>query len=216
MQYVWAMSPFVLLGLLVSMQASSPAVDRRPPVDQCASDPSFAAFRDGLRAAIARRDRDALLANVTDRTIVDYAGGRGRDDFAAAWRLDQPATSPIWDELAAALGLGCARDEDGSFWSPSLPLQLLDQQDVFMTFIALPGAELRAAPDPASPLAATLEWDILTLEEDDGGDGWMAVTLAGDRRGYVRRDQARAMLGYRAVFVRSGDRWVLDAFVAGD
>jgi hypothetical protein len=187
-----------------------------PPIDQCADDPALAAFRDGLRGAVERRDREALLAAVTDATIVDYGGGLGRADFIAAWRLDAPATSPVWEELGTALSLGCARDQDGSYWAPSLAVQLADQPDMFAAFIALPGAELHGAPDPASPVLAELEWHVLTVVEDDARDDWLEVELAGSGRGFVRRDRLRAMLDYRAVFERIDGRWVLAAFVAGD
>lgn len=201
---------------ILAAAAAGPATDRRPPVDQCADNASLAEFRDGLRAAVERKDREALLATVTEATIVNYGGGVGRADFIAAWGLDDPATSPVWRELGTALSLGCARDLDGSYWSPSLSVQLADQEDVFTAAVALPGAVLRAAPDAASAALATLEWDVLTLESDDGSDEWWPVSLADGRRGYVHRDQLRLQVDYRAVFERIDGRWVLAAFVAGD
>ncbi|MGZ8361045.1 MAG: hypothetical protein ACXWUX_11050 [Allosphingosinicella sp.] len=204
----------VLAVSLLAAPAAAP--DRRAPIDTCASDASFVAFRDNLRGAIARRDRAALLAVVTDATIVDYGGGVGRADFVSAWRLDDPANSPVWRELEDALGLGCARDEDGSFWAPSIAIQLADQDDLFSAMIARPGAVLRAEADAASAAVAGLEWDVLTLQSDDGSDDWLPVTLVDGRSGFVRREQVRALLDYRAVFERIDGRWVMSAFVAGD
>jgi len=204
----------LLLALLV---AAGPSPDRRPPVDQCASDSSFAEFRDALREAIARRDRDRLLAMLADDILVDFGGGAGRDDFVRAWELDRPQTSRVWDELGAVLALGCAREDDGTLWAPSLYRQLGDQEDPFTAMLAVrPGAVMRAAPDPASRPVAMLDWDVLTLQPDDGADDWLPATLSDGRAGFVARGDVRGAVDYRAGFQKAAGRWRMIVFVAGD
>ncbi|MDQ4087912.1 MAG: hypothetical protein M3177_07895 [Pseudomonadota bacterium] len=204
-----------LLSLLL---IAAPAAATRPPIDECASDPSFATFRDGLRQAVARRDRDALLASVSDDILVNFGGDAGPREFAAAWGLDRPATSELWQELEAVLSLGCARAEDGSFWAPSLYLQRgeVDEDPYFTLVVIRPGAPLHASADAASPIVARLEWDVLQLEADDGADQWLPVTWRDGRRGYVRDSDVRSRFDYRAGFERRGGRWVMTSFVAGD
>jgi hypothetical protein len=42
------------------------------------------------------------------------------------------------------------------------------------------------------------------------------VRLADGRTGFVRHDQVRSVLDYRAVFERREGHWLMTAFVAGD
>lgn len=211
----------ILHSLLALLIAAAPAAatgrDRRPPIDECAADPSFAAFRDELRQAIARRDRDHVLAILADDILVDFGGGAGRADFIRAWTLDRPEESGLWTELGTVLDLGCAREADGSLWAPSLYRQLGDQDDPFTAAIAVrPGAAMQVAPDPRSPVVTTLDWDVLTLLPDDGSDDWTAVALSDGRRGFVARGDLRSAVDYRAGFARLDGRWRMIVFVAGD
>ncbi|MEW5861049.1 MAG: SH3 domain-containing protein [Cyanobacteriota bacterium] len=47
-------------------------------------------------------------------------------------------------------------------------------------------------------------------------EGWTPVILPNGKRGYVQNRFAYEPLGYRAVFVKSGGKWQLRAFVTGD
>ena len=212
-------SPLLLALLLAAPPEAGSRVLRLPPVDQCAADPSFAAFRDALLAAIGRRDRDALLAIVADNIEVDFGGGAGRDYFASAWQLDRPETSRLWDELGAALRLGCARDPEGEdYYSPSMFVAGEGVfEDPFTAAVAIrPGAELRAAPEASAALVATLDWDVVTVPEWDGEAAWQRVVRADGRGGYVRSEDLRSPIDYRAAFQRVDGRWRMVAFIAGD
>lgn len=203
------------LTLAAGIQVEAP-VRRIPPVDQCASDPSFAAFRDQLRQAIARKDRAYLLAILADDILVDLGGGAGREAFLEAWDLDQPETSPVWAELGEALRLGCIRDPGQGNWSPSIFMSG-DIDDPFGTALAIhPGTTLHARPDPASPVLATLDWDLVTIVEWNGEDPWQRVQTAAGREGYVRSIDLRSPADYRAGFREIEGRWRMTTFVAGD
>lgn len=209
------MAGALILSLLLAA-AQPDTVSRLPPVDACAADASFAGFRTSLLEAVARRDSDHVLAVVADDMAVDFGGGRGRSDFAEAWGLDRPAGSALWRELEAALRLGCAVAEDGSYWSPSLFLAP-EIDDPFATFLVVrPGAALHAAPDPASAVVATLEWNLLEGVEWQEGDAWWRMRLADGREGYVRAEDLRSPVDYRAGFRRIDGRWRMIAFIAGD
>ncbi|HEV2865854.1 MAG TPA: hypothetical protein VGX37_05015, partial [Allosphingosinicella sp.] len=66
--------PILAALLLVSAPAASPNLDRRPPIDECATDASFAAFRTQLREAVERQDRDFLLSATADDILVNFGG----------------------------------------------------------------------------------------------------------------------------------------------
>lgn len=206
----------MILPLLILMAVSAaPVAERRPPIDECVSDRSFAAFRDELGRIIARRDRDALLAVLADNVFVHFGGGSGRADFIDHWNLDRPASSAVWTELEEALALGCAREE-GMLWAPSLFVQLSDQEDPFAAMVSIrPGAPLHARPNRASPIVERLDWHLLTGLSPEA-DGWIEVALSNGRRGHVRSEDVRGQLDYRAGFARDDGRWRLAFFIAGD
>ena len=205
------------LILLLSAAALQPgAVDRRPPVDQCASEAGFAAFRASLHEAIARRDGAFILSIVPDDILVNFGGEHGREAFARQWRLDQ-GDSPFWAELEATLSLGCMRSEDGELVAPSLVVQLDDQDDPFSALIAVrSGAVLRARPDDGADTVATLDWDVLTWRSGEAPEGWVPATLSDGRNGWVRRADVRSAVDYRAYFAREDGRWRMTIFIAGD
>lgn len=206
----------LLLSLLIAAEPPASSLRRLPPVDRCAGDSSFAAFRDDLLSAIERRDAAHVLRVAADDISVDFGGGAGRDYFREAWKLQRPAQSELWRELAEVLRLGCDVAEDGSYWAPALHLS--DQvDDVFETLLAVrPGSVLRAAPDDRAAAVAELEWDLLqALEWDEEGD-WWKVRMADGREGYARRSDLRMPADFRAGFQKVDGRWRMIAFIAGD
>lgn len=207
----------LLICLLLAVPATASGQRQRlEPIDQCASDASFAAFRSELLAAIERRDAAFILASVADDISVDFGGGSGRDDFRRAWGLDRPEGSDLWRELGAALRLGCARDGE-SLWAPSLFRQLEHEDDPTGVVVAIgAGGVLRAAPSDAAPAIAQLDWDVLAWRSAESPEDWLPVALADGRSGFVRRGQVRGLLDYRAGFARVGGRWRMTVFIAGD
>ena len=76
---------------------------------------------------------------------------------------------------------------------------------------------MRSAPDPEASPVAELDWDMLTLRPYSGGDEWLPVSLADGRDGFVRHEDVRSLLDYRAAFRKGDDgRWRMTLFVAGD
>lgn len=206
---------FLFLMLIAAPLAG--ATGGVPPTDECASDPSFVAFRDELRAAIARRDAAHILSIVDDDIQISFGDYRGRADFVAMWELDRPQSSRLWRELSEVLRLGCGATEDGNFVSPSLGTQLAPEEDPFDVVVAVqPDAVLRATADEQSRIVAPLSWDVLTLRSDDGGDEWLPARMRDGRDGFVHRRHVRSPLDYRAVFAKIGGRWRMTVFIAGD
>ena len=208
---------------LAALAGTAPPVSspsRLPPIDQCATVAGFPEFRSTLLDAIKRRDSNALLALISDDILATFGqGGSGKREFTDTWNLAKPGpdkTSAVWDALGKALGLGCAWSGD-ALVSPSIIAQIDPMVDGFTTVLAVaPGAALRTAPSQEAPVLAALNWELLTLRETEAGDDWFAVARADGAMGFVRKDQVRSVIDYRAVFERRDGRWLITAFVAGD
>jgi len=201
-------------GLVAALLIAS-ASTRIPPVDQCTSDPSFSRFRTELRQTVAHRDRERLLAVVADDVLVSFGGDQGKRDFIRFWRLDRPKSSLLWAELGTALRLGCAKEGEMRE-APSFGAQVGGEFDVFEILIALSGSVLRREPRDQSTQVAKLDWHVLTIRKPWDGGRWVEVTLDERRHGFIRKDQTRSPIDYRAGFEKWRGRWQIRSFVAGD
>jgi len=210
----------LLAALLLAISAAATALPpRMPPVDYCARDRSFAAFRTALNRAIARRDAAFILGIAADDIEYSFGDSPGRAGFARAWGLARPATSRLWRELGAALRLGCTRDDGDGFWSPSMSVignEDLGEDYTLLLVAVAPGAALRSGPSDSSRLVAPLRWDVVRLDEGATQGRWIPATMLDGRRGYIRRALFRGFGDYRAVFNKRHGRWRMTAFVAGD
>ncbi|MBX3561885.1 MAG: SH3 domain-containing protein [Sphingomonas sp.] len=203
-----------ILSLLIAAAAPDPAVIRLSPVDECAADLSFAAFREKLRDAISRRDAGYLLGVTADDATISFGGLEGPAGLAEHWRLDGAGDSELWDVLEATLALGCAVDSRGVRVSPSFFLQA-GEDDWFETFLAItPDAPLLSAPRPDAEVIARLDWDVLTWLGED--EGMFHMRLADGRTGYVEPAYVRNLIAHRAGFARRDGHWRMVFFVAGD
>jgi hypothetical protein len=205
----------LLLAFLL-LTATGPAPVRLLPIDQCRADASFNGFRADLAQAIESKDKQRLLSLVADDIMIDFGGGHGRSAFADKWQLERPAESLLWAEIGEILRLGCTIEGDTAA-APSLMHQLPADRDAFTTLLAVnPGSALHEAPRDDSAMIRRLDWDLLTLADKGGAEGWFPVRLDDGRTGYVRQEHVRSPIDYRAVFARRDGRWRMTVLVAGD
>jgi len=210
------------LALFLALFGTQAVEARRlPPVDNCAAEPGFAAFRTQLLRAVARRDPAFIRSIAADDIVWNFGDEPGIVGFYAGWGLGQPATSRIWIELESMFRLGCARDEEGRLWVPALSLAAGEEEDgeeaVEQWLVLGPRVPLRAAPSETSGVVAVLDWEVVTATPDDlGVTDWFRVTLDDGRRGFLPGANIRSLAGHRAVFERRGGQWRMTAFVAGD
>ena len=205
--------------LTVAFALAVAAPVRLPPVEQCVGDADFGRVRKELQAAVTKRDMDALLALMSEDVIVSFGGQRGRERFADYWAVSSEDQNLLWSELGAAMKLGCAQAKDGE-GNPykSIPAMFVsgDGLDGFSTWVALPGAVLRAKPDAKAAAKLRLPaWTVLGEVEHDGGS-WIEVRTPKGTGGYVSTEQARSLIDYRIVFGKRDGQWRITAFVAGD
>ena len=173
-------------------------------------------FRSGLRDAVAKRNRPALIAMLAPDVLVSFGGDSGRDAFAKRWSFDPREYGNIWDQLETMLRLGCANSGKIRL-IPSLSGQL-DQygaDEAFEIRLVLPGARLFKKPGDAHTAAPLRAWSLATAT-NSGGDLWTGVKLADGREGFISDDDLYEPLGYRMLVEKRKGKWVITAFVAGD
>lgn len=205
-----------LLPLILLASSAHALPKKLPPVDQCSGDASFAEFLSGLQQAVAKKDKNVLLALLSPDVFVSFDGATGRDEFARHWSFDAEEYGNVWDQIRTMLSLGCSNSENVRL-IPSLSDQL-DQygaDEVFEMRLILPGAKLFKEPgneDTAAPIAA---WTLATATSE-GGDLWAGVRLPDEREGLVPDDKVYEPLGYRMTIEKVKGVWMITAFVAGD
>jgi hypothetical protein len=192
---------------------------RLPPVEQCRGDAGFNRVRQKLEKVVDARDLDGLLSLMSADVRVTFGGRYGRGGFRQHWTLVPGARERLWRELDRALRLGCAEARDGKGVAyRAIPAMFVtgDDLDGFSTWVALPGAVLRARPTSRAKVTMRLPpWTVLDEVVQDGGS-WIEARTPKGRRGYVRTTEARSLLDYRIIFGRRDGGWRITAFIAGD
>ena len=181
-------------------------------VDDGASDPGFSAFRDSLRALVARRDTAALLAVVADGARMSYddapSGPKGMREM---WFEDRSGDS-VWTVLGWILDGGSV-DEDGAVTIPSVAALWPDDLDPTAT-VAVPGQDVPAYTAPGGRVIATVTEAALPAGAAD--ERWQTVTLPDGRNAVVERAEVLRPTGYRASFWDDGDGWRLRSLLSDD
>ncbi len=227
------MPPPVLLAALAALALAGcqEAADSVPPsapardvptytgefalVDDGAEAAGFVAFRDTLRAVVARRDTAALLALVAPGARLSFGDAPGGPDgFRAMWFSGEPPTEePVWDVLGHALDGGSV-DEDGAVTVPFVGAFWPSDTDPF-AHVAVLGTAVPAYDQPGGDLVAHLAQIVLPILAPPL-DGWQQVRLPGGEAVYVEASETYSPVGYRAVSWDDGDGWRLRSFLAGD
>ena len=182
-----------------------------PPRDECAKLPGFAAFREALFAAVAKRDAAALAGLADPAVNLDFGGGSGPDELRK--RLEgNPA---LWGELAALADLGCAAD-GGVATLPWIFSRMPDSVDAYQeSLVTGKAVPLRAKAAADAKELAKLDWAVVEAVGAPADTVWREVT-SGKARGFVETSKLRSLLDYRLIADRQDGEWKITAFVAGD
>ena len=184
--------------------ARPPAVagPKLPFADEGPRDPSFAAYRERLLAAVRARDEKAVAALSDPNIRTSFGNGGG---------------SPNLEELELLLPLG-GTFREGMFWAPYVYSTFPDEHDAFETLAVIADdVPLRATPDASAVAIATLSRDLVTRASEPGVETpWLKVTTADGKTGFVEAKFLRSPVDYRAGFVKGADGWRMNALVAGD
>lgn len=208
-------------GWLILLLAPCMAIaePRLPPVDEASRNPAFLEFRADLRAAIARRDVDFVLAVVDSSIKNGFGGDDGIAAFERQWQPRSPS-SLLWRELGSTLSLGGSFDPDGRFIAPYVFSRWPESIDAFRHLaVTSSGVRVRAQPSLDGAIVGKLSHAIVpraTRQSLPENSAWTAIRRANGRTGYVANQFLRSPIGYRAFFVPVNGRWKLVMFLAGD
>jgi hypothetical protein len=184
---------------------------------------SFHAFRAEAIEALARKDTAWLYGILAPEIKNTFGGDDGIEGFKRVWRMDDPGTQ-VWSALSRILNMGGQQTSDSTFVAPYVFAFWPDSIDAF-SYVAITdsAATVHAEPSPASPALGVASYSIVRVgewkgrgESDVPGDTtWASVQLPA-ARGWVRGADVYSPVGWRAMFTRRGDRWLMILFVAGD
>lgn len=210
------MKPILLAATLALLAPVSAIGATMPPRDQCAADPSLAAFRAQLKGIVKRKDAPALLALTSPNISWSFGGDSGRVSFAKEWKLNgrAGANSRIWRALDAVLGSGCSLKQglaSAPYWHASGPTAG-DISEIGV--VSRPRVNLRAGPSLTARVVRLVDYEVLTIITSDGG--WTHARLSDGTEGWISNDYLWTGYSYRALFERRGGRWAMTAFIAGD
>jgi hypothetical protein len=185
------------------------------PLDECRDLEGAHAFRLTLYEAVLMEDTETLLELASPAIELDFGGGEGREEL----RRRLGATDQmLWQELDAALSLGCATDDDGNLVMPWYFAQELGDRDPFVTMIVVgEDVPIYAKPDNRSEAFGTVPWNLVTIEADrESESAYTKVRTDDGRVGFVDSNALRHVLDYRLIASRLEGRWRITAFIAGD
>ena len=190
-------------------------------VDEGASVAGFGAFRDSLRAVVARRDTAALLTVVAPGARLSFGDDAGGPEGVRAMWFEgtPPEGVPLWERLGGLLAAGSV-DENGAVTVPYVFGAWPDSVDAFSHVAVVPAGgapvEARSAPSDSAEVVATLRDLILPVEGRPSG-GFQGVRHPDGRTVYVPADRAMSPVGWRATFFPDdAGAWKLQTLLAGD
>lgn len=196
--------------------------------DPPAPSAEVAGLENTLRRIARNRDIFAFTTLLTDDVLVSFGGDGGVQEFLST--LDQgheaDGTAAFWKTLDRLLATG-GWNEGSAPQTMTWPWYFVawpDAEDGYDAFIAGPDIQLRAGPHETAPLLATLGFGVLRYAAPDGEaevvdwptTGWLPVATPDHCLGYVRAEEATALLGPRMIARQTADGWEIEAFVAGD
>ena len=185
---------------------------------------SFRQFRSDALRALASRDT-AFLHGMLAPEIKNSFGGDDRiAGFRRMWKTDDP-NSDVWTALIRVLTMGGQQPTDSQFTAPYVYAFWPDSMDAF-EHVAVIGDSVRvhAAPAPDSRVLGAALHSILKFKDWRGlpasgvaaDTTWAKVLLPNADSGWIRGASVYSPIGWRAMFVRRGGRWLMIFFVRGD
>jgi len=197
------------------------------PVDEAKQDPSFAAFRAELIAAVERRDAK-YVSSIVDRDMINgFDSSGGPREFERVWKLNS-ADSKFWETFLPVIKNGgrfVTERRRRVFFAPYTFDGFPKDLDTF-EYHAIFGANvnLREKPQRDAPVAAVLSYNVVKTDPEqsvkiagkENEFDWMNVETLGGQKGFVKAEFVRGPIDYRAGFEKIRGKWKMNVFIAGD
>lgn len=202
------------------------------PIDEAKKDPSFLEFRNALKAAVSKRDKEYLISIADSAIRWSFGNGGGVKSFVEHWQLDTPTSAKansFWSLFSQVLEMGGAwsTQAPGSFWAPYVYSSWPEtgNYDPFEhAAITSKDIPVYKSNNAASTVIGRLSYDIVKvldrghLEEakPHSSTTFVKVKSYNGIVGYVTKDHLWSPIDYRAGFMKKQGKWKLSAFIAGD
>lgn len=210
---------FVMLAAAVGPAGAAPLANRPghyAPRDECTRLPGAVAFRTALAGAAKRRDAEALVALASPNIELDFGGGVGRDELRA--QLRGANGRERWQALDRMLTMGCAVSR-GSMILPWFAAQEVGDFGPYdMLLVSGARVPLRAQPSATAAVLRRLTWQVTEIVQPDDRQGPYRHVRIPDTRitGYIAASRLSSPADYRLFVGRTGGKWRIEAFIAGD
>ena len=185
---------------------------------------SFRQFRSEALRALANRDTAFLYGMLAPEIKNSFGGDDHIAGFRRLWKMDEP-NSDVWAALIRVLTLGGEQSSDSQFTAPYVYAFWPDSMDSF-EHVAVIGDSVRVHDAPAAGsriLGGALhsilkfrEWRGLPESGVAADTTWAKVLLPNADSAWIRGASVYSPVGWRAMFVRRGTRWLMTFFVRGD
>lgn len=195
------------------------------PVDEGASDLSWARFKARLLDALEKRDQKFVLG-IVDARIRNTLGQDGSTEFRKLWQ-PHAADSPLWVELPKLLFLGgvFVKHDKGTyeFCAPYVRFKWPDNAPADASgAIIVADALMKAKPSAAAETLQTLSHDLVKVlawevadDDKENKQEWVRIQT-GAGTGYVPEEQIRSPLEHRACFAKGSTGWRMTGLEAGE
>ncbi len=159
------------------------------------------------------------MSILAEDIVNNFGGDGGREEFQEQWKLGGAGKSSVWQILATVLRMGTVHDRQGGFSAPYVYGKFPESLDAYNYLVAVKrSVRLNLHPDANSPMLGKLQWEIVERldQQETGESGWWHVKTADGRSGYVRSEDVRSPIDYRAGFEKRAGHWLMTYLVAGD
>lgn len=208
------------------------------PVDEATQDPSFIEFRSKLLDAVERKDQEYIMNIVHPQAHLSFGATEGgKEGFRKMW-FNKSNNSPLWPILKIILNNGGSfleyeGQKQKEFSAPYVYSNWPDTLDAFQySAIISPQAPVYESADFTSAVVAVGNYSIVkpdhqkskgVLASDKefphmlGFKEWIFINNYQNKAlGYVHWENIWSPVGYRAIFSKEKDQWMLKVLVAGD
>ena len=182
-------------------------------VDEAAQDPTFAAYRAQLIAAISNRDANVVSLLASRDIKLSFGGTGGREALISNLDGENPSFENYWQELKQTVTQGGQFDNIGGFTAPfTWTAEHPQDWDAFETYFVLgPPRPVFSQPNENAEVLMTLQdvavesrWlnHTYDIPRDGGLELFRPITLRDGQTGFMRFDDLRGLVDYRAFFER--------------